>query len=50
MVLKKILGVLLLAAAAVGIILSIIGIVEVWQVRPVVTQAVSDNLALLDET
>ena len=48
--LRKLLGVLLMLGAAIGIVFSIIGIFEIWQVRPVLIQAVNDNLTLLDDT
>jgi len=48
--LRKLLGLLLIVAAAAGIIFCIIGLVEIWQVKPTLTQTVSENLNLLDET
>ena len=48
--LRKLLGLFLIVAAAAGIIFCIIGLIEIWQVKPTLTQTVSDNLTLLDET
>ncbi len=48
--LRKLFGFLLLVAAVAGIIFSIFGVVEVWRYRPILTQTVGDNLAVLDQT
>jgi hypothetical protein len=37
-------------AAVAGIIFSLVGLVEVWRFRPIVTKAVNDNLALVDQS
>ena len=50
MFLRRPFGFLLVIAAAVGIIFSIFGLVEVWRFKPVLVQTVDDNLALLDQT
>jgi hypothetical protein len=44
--LRRIVGLLLVIAALAGIIFSLIGLVEIWRYRPVVTKTVVDNLAL----
>ncbi len=46
---NRLIGILLITAAAAGMIFSLIGLVEVWQYKPVVTKNVNDNLALLDQ-
>jgi hypothetical protein len=46
---RRIFGFLLLIGAAAGIIFSLIGLVEIWRYRPVVTKIVIDNLALGDQ-
>lgn len=48
--LRKLLGLFLIVAAAAGIIFCIFCLFEIWQVKPALTQTVSDNLTLLDET
>jgi hypothetical protein len=48
--LRKLLGLLLMVAAVAGIIFCIIGLIGVWQIKPTLTQTVSENLALLDDT
>lgn len=50
MILRKIVGVLLIIAAAAGIIFSLVGLVEVWRYQPIVTKTVTDNLALVDQS
>ena len=40
----------LVIAAVSGIIFSIFGMVEVWGFKPMLTQSVGDNLAVLDQT
>jgi hypothetical protein len=49
MILRRIVGFLLVIAAAAGIIFSLIGLIEIWRYRPVVTKIVTDNLALGDQ-
>ena len=50
MKLNRIIGILLIAAAVAGTIFSLFGLFEVWYYRPVLTQNVVENLALLDQT
>jgi hypothetical protein len=50
MILRRLIGVLFVAAAVVGAIFSLAGLVEIWRYRPVVVRAVKDNLALFDQT
>ena len=50
MLLRKIVGILLVIAAAAGILFSLIGLIEIWRYRPVVTKAVVENLALVDQS
>lgn len=47
---NRLLGLIFVVFAVIGIVFSIIGLVEVWRVKPVLAQSVSDNLALLDQT
>ena len=47
---NRLLGWIFVVFAVIGIVFSIIGLVEVWRVKPVLSQSVSDNLALLDQT
>jgi hypothetical protein len=49
MFLRRIVGILLVIAAAAGIIFSIVGLIGIWRYRPVVTQTLLDNLALGDQ-
>jgi len=49
MILRRMVGVLFVIAAVAGIILSLIGLIEIWRYRPVVTKIVVDNLALCDQ-
>jgi len=48
--LRKLIGFVFILAAAAGIIFSILGLIQVWRLRPIVTQTVSYNLNLFDET
>ena len=48
--LRRLLGLLFIATAAVGFVFSVVGLVEVWRYRPVVTQKVMDTLAVFDQT
>ena len=50
MILRRIVGILLVIASAAGIIFSLVGLVEVWHFRPVVTKTINDNLALVDQS
>jgi hypothetical protein len=50
MILRRLVGLLLILAAAAGIIFSIVGLIEIWRYRPAVTKTVIDNLALFDQT
>ena len=47
---KKIVGYLFISAAVVGAIFSVLGLIEIWHYRPVVTRTVKDGLALFDQT
>jgi uncharacterized phage infection (PIP) family protein YhgE len=47
MILRRLVGFLLLFAAAAGIIFGVVGLVEIWHYRPVVVRSVADNLALV---
>jgi hypothetical protein len=49
MILRRIVGILLVIAAVSGIIFSLIGLIEIWRYRPVVTKTIIDNLALSDQ-
>ena len=46
--LRRLLGVLFIAAAAAGLVFSVVGLVEVWRYRPVVTQKVVETLTVFD--
>ena len=48
--LRRLIGIVFILAAAAGIVFSIVGLIQVWRYRPVVTQTVTDNLAVLDQT
>ncbi len=48
--LRKLVGLLLIIAALAGVVFSVYGLIQVWRIRPVVTQTVTDNLALFDQT
>lgn len=50
MILRRIVGFLLVIAAAAGVIFTLVGLIEVWRYRPIVTKTVVDNLALFDQT
>jgi hypothetical protein len=50
MILRRIVGFLLVVAAVAGVIFSLVGLIEVWRYRPMVTKTVIDNLALFDQT
>ena len=50
MKLNRLIGILFIAAAVAGTIFSLFGLFEVWYYRPVLTQNVIENLALLDQT
>jgi hypothetical protein len=47
---RRLVGILFIIAAVAGIIFSVVGLIEIWRYRPVVTQTVMDNLALYDQT
>ena len=49
MIPRRLCGFLLVIAAAAGIIFSVVGLIEIWRYRPVVTQTLTDNLALFDQ-
>jgi hypothetical protein len=48
--LRRLFGFPLIIAAVVGFIFSVVGLVEIWRYRPVVTQRVLDTLALFNQT
>jgi hypothetical protein len=48
--LRRLTGIVFIVAAAAGVIFSVVGLIEVWRYRPVVTQTVTDNLAVFDQT
>jgi hypothetical protein len=50
MILRKLFGFLFVLAAAVGVVFSVVGLIEIWRYRPGMTQTVNDNLALFDQT
>ncbi len=50
MLLKKLFGLLLIFAAVAGFIFSVVGLVEIWRIRPVVDQKATETLALFDQT
>ena len=50
MILRRLVGFLLILAAAAGIIFSAVGLIEIWRYRPAVTKTVTDNLTLFDQT
>lgn len=43
-------GFVFILAAVAGMIFTVYGLVQVWRFRPVVTQTVTDNLVLFDQT
>ncbi len=47
--LRRLLGLLFIATAAAGLVFSIVGLVEVWRYRPVVTQKVVEVLTVFDQ-
>ena len=49
MILRRMVGILLIIAAAAGIIFSLVGLIEIWRYRPVVPKIVINNLALSDQ-
>jgi len=49
-ILKKLLGLILIIAAAAGFIFSIVGLFEIWSYQSAVTQSVTDTLGLFDQT
>jgi hypothetical protein len=49
MILRRMVGILLIIAAVAGIIFSLVGLIEIWRYRPVVTKIVINNLALSDQ-
>jgi hypothetical protein len=50
MILRRLIGVLFVAAAVAGAIFSLLGLIEIWRYRPVVMRTVTDSLALFDQT
>jgi len=49
MIIRRMVGILLILAAVAGIIFSLVGLIEIWRYRPVVTKIVINNLALSDQ-
>jgi hypothetical protein len=49
MILRKILGILMVIAAAAGTVFSLVGLVEIWRYQPQVTETVVGDLALVDQ-
>ena len=49
MQIKRSLGYLLIFGAAAGFLFSLVGLFQIWRLRPVVTQTVMDTLALFDQ-
>jgi septal ring factor EnvC (AmiA/AmiB activator) len=49
MILRRLVGFLFIIAAAAGMLFGILGLLTIWRFRPVVTRAVTDNLALVDQ-
>ena len=47
--LRRLLGGLFIAAAAAGLVFSVVGLVEVWRYRPVVTQKVVETLTVFEQ-
>ncbi|MBP7689639.1 MAG: hypothetical protein KA765_17110 [Thermoflexales bacterium] len=47
--LRRLLGGLFIAAAAAGLVFSVVGLVEVWRYRPVVTQKVAETLTVFEQ-
>jgi uncharacterized phage infection (PIP) family protein YhgE len=47
---KRLLGSIFVIAAVIGIAFSVYGLVEVWSVKAMLAQSVSENLALLDQS
>ena len=50
MKLRKLAGYFFLAAATAGFIFGVVGFIEIWRYRPLVTRSVTDTLALYDQT
>jgi hypothetical protein len=48
--LRRLIGFVFIVAAVAGIVFSVYGLIQVWRYRPTVTQTVTDNLALFDQT
>lgn len=49
MVPRKLVGLLFIAAAVVGVIFSLAGLVQIWRFRPALTRTVTDTLSLVDQ-
>jgi len=49
MIPRRLFGFLFVIAAAAGVVFSVVGLIEIWRYRPVVTQTVTDNLALVHQ-
>ncbi len=50
MFLKRLFGLLLIFAAAAGLIFSVVGILAIWHYKPIAQQKTTETLALLDQT
>jgi len=50
MKIRKAFGLVFVITAAIGMVFSLFGLIEVWRYRPIVTQSVTDNLALFAKT
>ncbi len=48
--LRRLTGIVFMLAAVAGVIFSVVGLIQVWRYRPLVTQTVTDNLVLFDQT
>jgi hypothetical protein len=48
-IVRRLVGFLFVIAAVAGVIFSVIGLIDIWRYRPMVTLTVTDNLALFDQ-
>ena len=48
--LRRLIGIVFIIAAVAGMVFSALGLIQVWRLRPIVTQTVSYNLNLFDQT
>jgi hypothetical protein len=49
MILRRLIGILVVMAAVVGIIFSVVGLIGIWRYRPAVTQTLTNNLTVFDQ-